>query len=140
MSMFLNLLRKVDKRNLIPQLDDTLGRLTQAIHRHQEGGEMTIKIKIKPYSRGFKKDPEDADPVAITVDYTSKIPKAPIASLAQWTDECGLLLDDNPNQLDLPGVQVMDKPASEARLEDEDGPTVEDVATGKETVDKKNFA
>lgn len=131
-TQFTPVIQRLDDNNLETRLDEALTDLVKAIHKHQEGGELTLTLKLKPYSRGVvKADPEDPDPVAINAEIKVKAPKAPITGLQMWTDEHGLLLRDQPQAPCIPGLEPV------SGHEPSGDPEAEQV---EEKVTKQNFA
>lgn len=92
MGSFITTIQGVRNGALVAQLSEALDEVTRAVVEHQQVGELTIKLKIKPNSE---------NQVTFIPSLSVKTPRAQIGAAIFYADEDGALLRSDPRQIDI---------------------------------------
>lgn len=99
----LTIVRELDRGRIIPEMNEGMTKIVDAIEaaRGAGSGEITLKLKIKSKSEGV---------YTIIPTLTVKVPEQPRADMITFLDEqSGELMRRDPRQPDLPSVVAADE-------------------------------
>jgi hypothetical protein len=99
---FAAILNDIRGGDVADQAAELMQELVAAVREHGKKGELVLKIAVEP----MKGNP---DALSVSGDVTSKPPRpTPVAAIF-FADTDGNLLRDDPRQIALPGLRVLDK-------------------------------
>jgi hypothetical protein len=106
MKPFIDTLNAIRYGNLHEELTDKLSELTKACSETGKVGELTLKIKLKPGKAGQ---------MEILDEIKAKIPEFERGSTILFTTPEGNLQREDPRQMKLEGLRVVDQESGEIK-------------------------
>ena len=91
---FTDLLAKIRKGQAVFDASQKLEELVAAVRETNKGGELTLKLKIKPLTVG------DGSTVTILDDCKLKLPEATVANTIMFTTKNNTLQREDPRQME----------------------------------------
>lgn len=91
MRPFTDVLRDIRKGRVVDALTDQLGEVVRGVLDTTKGGELTLKLTVKPQGRGD-------NAVIVSAKVTIKVPQADLPDAIFYADLEGDLLRDDPTQ------------------------------------------
>ena len=100
---FINTLADVRAGGVVDDLDDTLANVVQAVRNTGKTGELTLKLTIKPASKG------DIFTLFVDADIKTKLPRLDKGSTVFFADDDNSLTPRDPRQAEIP-MRAVDEP------------------------------
>lgn len=94
--MFTDVVRELNEGAVLTELTEKLGEVISAVQITGKQGELTLKLKIKPVSKG--KD----EVVFVADEVVTKVPQFDRPATIFYIDEKKNLVRENPRQLTFP--------------------------------------
>lgn len=105
---FINTLADVRAGGVIDDLDDILADVVQAVRNTGKTGELTLKLTIKPASKG------DICTLFVDADIKTKLPRLDKGSTVFFADDDNSLTRRDPRQSEIP-LRAIDDPKEPIR-------------------------
>ena len=105
---FLNTLADVRAGGAVEDLDASLADVVQAVRNTGKTGELTLKLTIKPASKG------DIVTLFVDADIKTKLPRLDKGSTVFFADDTGSLTRRDPRQGEIP-LRAVNDPAQPIR-------------------------
>ncbi len=93
----LDVLKQIRQGHLVYEMNQEVEKVVEAVRDTRKGGELTLKIKIKPLKAG-------SDALDVDAEVTAKIPKPPRPVSIFYPTQDNTLSRTDPRQMRLPGV------------------------------------
>lgn len=93
----LDVLRQIRNGNLVYEMSRELEKLVEAVRDTRKGGELTLKIRVKPLKAG-------SDALDVDADVAAKAPNPPRPVSIFYPTADNTLSRVDPRQMRLPGV------------------------------------
>lgn len=93
----LDVLKQIRNGNLVYEMNQEIEAVVQAVRETRKGGELTLKVKIKPLKAG-------SDALDVDAEVSARIPKPPRPVSIFYPTADNTLSRNDPRQMRLPGV------------------------------------
>lgn len=103
--------------NTHDEMSTALQSLVEAVMRHGKGGSLSLTLTVKPFGKGDERVLSVSDKIVV------KAPAGERAERVFFSDAHGNLTRNDPRQLNLPGMTVVDGGALD--YDDETGEVIE---------------